>query len=207
MITRDITEQKSAEAALAAQARVDPLTSLLNRRGFEERLREALARAARSNQTLALFYLDLDGFKQINDRYGHAGGDRVLVEVARRLKAALRVTDTVSRLGGDEFTVILEGAGTVDQVEDLARRVVDALRAPHAQTVGQAVATPSVGVALWRRGEDADELCTRADAAMYDAKAAGKSRFVLDTVDAAGSSKMALDATQHATAYTARLGS
>ena len=193
LITRDITEHKVAEAALAAQARVDSLTALLNRRGFEERLREALARAARSTQTLALFYLDLDGFKQINDRYGHAAGDRVLVEVARRLQAALRVTDTVSRLGGDEFTVILEGAGTVDQVQDLAQRVVDVLRAPHASTVGQAVATPSIGVALWRRGEEADALCARADAAMYAAKSAGKSRFVLD-LEVAGAVRTAPDA-------------
>ena len=205
LITRDITEHKSAEAALAAQARVDPLTALLNRRGFEERLREALARAARSTQTLALFYLDLDGFKQINDRYGHAGGDRVLVEVARRLQAALRVTDTVSRLGGDEFTVILEGAGTVDQVQDLAQRVVDVLRAPHAASVGQALATPSIGVALWRRGEDADALCARADAAMYAAKSAGKSRFVLDG-EAAGAPRTAPDAAMETTGWSRWFG-
>jgi GGDEF domain-containing protein len=128
LITRDVTEKKSAQEALAALARCDGLTKLSNRRHFEEVLDAARARAIRGGETMALMYIDLDGFKAINDTLGHAAGDAVLVEVARRLKAAVRETDTVARLGGDEFVVLTERAGSVQDVLDLCARIVGALR-------------------------------------------------------------------------------
>jgi diguanylate cyclase (GGDEF)-like protein/PAS domain S-box-containing protein len=178
LITRDITSRKDAEKALATLARVDELTSLLNRRGFEEKLGEAMARARRDQQTLALLYLDLDGFKGINDSFGHAAGDAVLEGVARRLVAAVRETDAACRLGGDEFAVILEAAGTLQDVNDLCARVLASLREPHRWEDHELISTPSIGVALLQPGETADSLRERADAAMYEAKAAGKARVV-----------------------------
>ena len=179
LITRDITERKAAEAQLASLARIDALTQLPNRRHFDERLREALLRAGRSGATLALLFIDLDGFKRINDTLGHAVGDRLLVEVGARLRGCVRDSDTVCRLGGDEFTVILEGAGSERQVRELCGRIVHGLSAAHLLGGEPVVATPSIGVAVALPGEAPDALCERADAAMYAAKRAGKARFCL----------------------------
>lgn len=179
LITRDVTEKKAAEAALATLARSDGLTGLSNRRHFEEVLEQALARAARSGDTLALMYLDLDGFKAVNDSFGHAAGDAVLVEVARRLRSIVRVTDTVGRLGGDEFAVLAESAGSLQDVQELGRRLVDVLREAHEVSQKKVGVTPSVGVALFDGKERSQSLCERADAAMYRAKTTGKSRYVL----------------------------
>lgn len=182
LITRDVTDQRAAEEALAALARSDSLTLLSNRRHFEEMLAAAHARALRNRETLALMYIDLDGFKAINDTLGHAAGDAVLVDVARRLKAVVRTTDTVGRLGGDEFVVLAERAGSLQDVRDLSARIVEALRAPHDLSGQKAVATPSVGVAIFDALETPAALCERADAAMYLAKSSGKSRYVLADV-------------------------
>jgi diguanylate cyclase (GGDEF)-like protein len=179
LITRDVTDKKSAEEALAALARCDALTKLSNRRHFEEVLDAARARAIRCGETMALMYIDLDGFKAINDTLGHAAGDAVLVEVARRLKAAVRETDTVGRLGGDEFVVLTERAGSLQDVRDLSERVVDALRESHELSGHRAFATPSVGVAVFDSIEPASTLCERADTAMYLAKSTGKSKYVM----------------------------
>lgn len=183
LISRDVTEKKANEAALAALGRVDSLTSLANRRGFEEKLADAMRRGERAvrrdgdSGRLALLYVDLDGFKAINDRLGHEAGDAVLVEVARRLQAAVRATDVVARLGGDEFAVIAEHAGADPDVERVARRVLDLLSAPHPVGDAGAVATPSIGIAFHRPGEAPETFRARADAAMYEAKASGKARF------------------------------
>lgn len=182
LITRDVTDQRAAAETLAALARCDALTQLSNRRHFEEVLAAAHARALRNRETLALMYIDLDGFKAINDTLGHAAGDAVLVEVARRLKAAVRTTDTLGRLGGDEFVVLAESAGSLQDVRELGARIVEVLRAPHDLAGQQVIATPSVGVAIFDETEAPAALCGRADAAMYVAKSSGKSRYVLADV-------------------------
>ncbi len=173
-----VDELRRSREALAHQAYHDPLTGLANRARFDERLERALAgpRAA----DVAILMVDLDDFKLVNDRLGHAAGDRVLVAVAERLLDATRGCDTVARLGGDEFTVLLENVGTTADAEVAARRIVQSLAAPFdvdgvAARVGASVgiARPGPGVA------DAPSMLRRADAAMYHVKARGKGGFTL----------------------------
>ena len=176
----DITALKQQQRVLAEQARHDSLTGLPNRRAFGERLQQAMSRARRQPQTLAVLYVDLDGFKSVNDLHGHAVGDQLLVEVGRRLDACVRLTDCVCRLSGDEFTVILEGAGHPDEVQRIGNRILERLSLPH-QLDGQAVVvTPSIGGTLFIVGDNASTLCQRADETMYEAKRAGKARFILN---------------------------
>lgn len=175
----DISILKAQQRELAEQARHDSLTGLPNRRAFAERLDQAMARARRHPQTLAVLFVDLDGFKAVNDRHGHAGGDMVLVEVARRLLDCVRLTDCVCRLAGDEFTVILEGAGHPGEVIRICRRILDRLNQPHDLMGHEAIVSPSIGAAVCESGETAHVLCERADTAMYAAKHAGKAGFVL----------------------------
>jgi len=184
LITRDITEQRDAAHQLEQQARqlaelarVDTLTGLPNRRHFEEHLRQATERAARSAAPLALMFIDLDGFKQVNDNLGHEAGDALLMAVAERLTYAVRRVDFVARLGGDEFVVVLEAAGEVADRAAQCERVIAALSAPHVLAGRRVQATPSIGIAVWRAGEALDSLRQRADAAMYAAKRAGKGRW------------------------------
>ena len=183
LITRDVTERKLAERQLLELARVDGLTGLLNRRAFEEILQQARTRALRTARPLALMYIDLDGFKSINDSHGHAAGDRVLVEVAKRLRGLLREADHVARLGGDEFAVLLEDAGRLPDIQEIAGHIVAALGRPHTLENPAAalncIATPSVGVALFDGAETPAALAARADAAMYRAKASGRARYVI----------------------------
>ncbi|MCH8178330.1 MAG: diguanylate cyclase [Proteobacteria bacterium] len=178
-VFNDISTLKAQQRELADQARRDSLTGLPNRRVFAERLRQAMSRARRHPQTLAVMYVDLDGFKAINDRLGHAAGDRLLIEVANRLEACVRTTDCVCRLAGDEFTIILEGAGHPEEVCRIAQRILDQLGAPC--PIGEHTVQPaaSLGAALFDVHEGLEVLCQRADAAMYEAKHGGKGRFVL----------------------------
>lgn len=180
----DISQLKAQQRELAQQARRDSLTGLPNRREFGDRLRLAMARARRQPQTLALMYVDLDGFKAINDQLGHAAGDHLLVEVGRRMEECVRTTDCVCRLSGDEFTVILEGAGHPDEVKRIASRIVERLAQPCQIDAHTVQARASLGAAMWTEDEDMDAFCQRADTAMYAAKHAGKGRFVLDTASA-----------------------
>ena len=175
-----ISRLKAQQRELTEHARRDSLTGLPNRREFSERLHQAMARARRLPQTLALMYVDLDGFKAINDQLGHATGDRLLVEVARRMEECVRTTDCVCRLSGDEFTVILEGAGLPEEVGRIAQRIIDRLAQPCEFDGHTVLARASLGAALFHPEEDMDTLCQRADTAMYAAKHAGKGRFVLD---------------------------
>ncbi len=175
----DISVLKAHQRELAEQARNDSLTGLPNRRAFGEQLNQAMARARRGTRALAVLFIDLDGFKAVNDQHGHAAGDELLIGVARRLQDCVRLTDTVCRLAGDEFTVILEGAGLPDEVAIVCGRILERLRLPHQINGHALVAGPSIGAASFEAGDTADTLCDRADSAMYTAKKAGKSRYVL----------------------------
>lgn len=183
--TIDITALKDAEAKLARQATHDPLTNLPNRRLLFDRLGGALARLARHPGTIAVLFLDLDGFKPVNDELGHDAGDELLEVVARRLDDATRDEDTVARFGGDEFVVVLEGVAGRGHAATVATKIIQAIGAPAALAGGPAEVQASVGIALSAdAGDDPDTLLHDADAAMYLAKEAGgaRYRFFDDTV-------------------------
>ena len=164
-----------ANEQLRMLAMHDPLTGLPNRNSLNERLSDALTRAARSHDPVALLFIDLDGFKRVNDEFGHAAGDEVLREVARRLPQALRATDMVARFGGDEFVVLLDTEVRDDTPERICQRIFDLLEAPIVFTQGQASIGASIGVAVHPPlPNQPHELLKRADAAMYLAKQAGR---------------------------------
>lgn len=179
----DISERKQIEAGREHEARHDPLTGLPNRRALFEILPQALARADRNGTALVLFFLDLDGFKEVNDAWGHEAGDQVLQEVAARLTRGRRKVDTVARLAGDEFTVVLEAldpAGRQSALE-VAEKLLASLCQPC--SIGEATAqiSASIGIAFHLPGVamSADELLKIADTAMYEAKRTGKSRICI----------------------------
>ena len=177
---RDVTERKAFEAQLTHQAFHDTVTGLANRALFVERVRDAIARARRTDGSLAVVFVDLDDFKTINDSLGHAAGDEVLIEVARRLDGAVRGADAAARFGGDEFAVLLEGAGS-QAAADAAQRILDALSAP-VDAVERVVglrASVGISVALTNDDRTAEELLRDADAAMYVAKRDGKGGYRL----------------------------
>jgi diguanylate cyclase (GGDEF)-like protein/PAS domain S-box-containing protein len=173
VVNRDVTAQRQEEH----RAMHDPLTQLPNRRMLDRSLFDAFARACRTGKTIGALFVDLDGFKPINDTYGHAAGDEVLCAVAQRLHHVLRSRDTAGRLGGDEFLVILEEAGDETNVEAVATRVWQALAAPITLSDGQVVTAPaSIGVAFTQHPDEletsAQALLEAADHAMYAAKRA-----------------------------------
>lgn len=175
----DITERKQMEALREKEARFDALTGLLNRRGFFEAIPQAISRANRNEKSLALLFIDLDGFKAVNDTLDHEAGDALLKEVASRLLRTLRETDVVARLGGDEFVVLLEGLSPDSaEVFPCADKLLSVTRQPfviHGETV---CISASIGVALHLPGEKStpDILLKMADQAMYKAKRAGKNQ-------------------------------
>jgi diguanylate cyclase (GGDEF)-like protein/PAS domain S-box-containing protein len=170
---RDVTERRALEEQLRHQAFHDVLTGLANRSLFLDRLGHALARAVRGARPTAVLYLDLDDFKAVNDRLGHAEGDRLLVAVGERLRSATRAGDTVARLGGDEFAVIVEETEP-SEADAAARRILETLASPFILAGREVVARASVGIAIQTADEgDADELLRRADIAMYAAKGRG----------------------------------
>jgi diguanylate cyclase (GGDEF)-like protein/PAS domain S-box-containing protein len=167
----DITRRKQVEAQLNDLAHYDALTGLPNRRLFTNLLPKALARAGRSNRMVALLFLDLDRFKRINDTLGHACADLLLKAFGAKLLGCVRTTDTVSRLGGDEFTIILEDLPCSDEAMLVARRILDALAVPFTIEGREVFVASSIGIALFPSdGQDADSLMVNADAAMYAAK-------------------------------------
>ena len=179
-LTFDVTELHETQRQLELLARVDSLTGLPNRRQFDETLRGAMLRTRRTMRPLAVMFLDIDHFKAINDSLGHAAGDAVLCEVARRLGRCVRTTDLVARLAGDEFVLVLEGVDGVLELGRVADKVVACVR-PRIEFEGQALAvTVSLGVTIYRGGEpSASDLLALADAALYQAKQQGRNRFSL----------------------------
>jgi diguanylate cyclase (GGDEF)-like protein/PAS domain S-box-containing protein len=179
-LSSDITQLKENEEKLVRMAYFDALTGLPNRRLLTDRLGQTLARAQRKESLLAICYLDLDGFKPVNDTWGHAVGDRVLVEAARRLSAAVRGGDTVSRLGGDEFVVLLADLVNFDECEAVIRRLLTAMATPFVLPAGEGHLSASIGVTLYPVDDaDPDMLIRHADHAMYVAKQAGRNQFHL----------------------------
>jgi diguanylate cyclase (GGDEF)-like protein len=171
-------ERKRAEAALAQQALHDPLTALPNRALFLDRLRGALDRSRRTSSPVVVLFLDVDGFKQINDTLGHGAGDRLLTELAERFRAMLRPMDTVARFGGDEFTFLFEGLESEQEAALVARRVTQSAGLPVTLAGQQRTVSISIGVYIATDPEEEiDDVLRQADTAMYRAKESGGDRF------------------------------
>ena len=174
-VVSDITRQKLEEKRLTELARVDPLTGLINRAGFELRVAEAMKRCSTTGALMALMYLDIDRFKQINDRYGHHTGDALLRAFAGRLSQTLRSTDTVARLGGDEFTVIMEGLPRPEVASTVAAKIVQAMSMPFFIEQQAINVTTSLGLAFYQGdATTAEALVQQADVMLYQAKGAGR---------------------------------
>jgi two-component system, chemotaxis family, CheB/CheR fusion protein len=185
----DISALKASQRQLEQLASRDALTGLLNRRVFHGRLEEELQRERRWPRGLALLFIDLDSFKEVNDRCGHDVGDQLLKVVSQRLLAATRVTDSVFRLGGDEFTVILPSSKMPEDAIAVADRILDALRAPLSGDERVKPAGASIGIAFYPQdGIDAEALIKAADVAMFRAKRNGRNRYAFcDSHDAPAS--------------------
>ena len=173
-------QQREAENNLIALTRTDTLTGLHNRRMFEETMVSALARARRNQQQLALAYLDIDHFKHVNDTYGHGTGDQVLVEFARRLALAVRATDTVARLAGDEFVVIFENLADDIEVSELANKILSSIQPAFVLGELSFAITTSIGIATNANGSASiGELMEASDNALYEAKRGGRNGYSL----------------------------
>jgi diguanylate cyclase (GGDEF)-like protein/PAS domain S-box-containing protein len=177
-VGRDITEIALARERISSLAYSDPLTGLANRTSLGPSLEQAVQRARRRNSKLALVFVDLDGFKQINDLYGHDAGDALLIELAGRLRANLRASDLVARLGGDEFLVVVEEVQEAAPIETVARKLLGEVVRPYALPGGEARVTASIGISVFPDdASDAPALMKHADTAMYAAKQAGKNTY------------------------------
>jgi diguanylate cyclase (GGDEF)-like protein/PAS domain S-box-containing protein len=174
----DLTEQKRNEALIWRQANYDPLTDLPNRNLFYDRLQQKLKSTRREDHRLALLFIDLDHFKEVNDTLGHQYGDQLLVQVARRISACIREADTLARLGGDEFTAILGGLGEASRIEGVAQQIIEAVGHPYQLGTEVAQVSASIGITLYPSdATDVETLIKNADQAMYAAKAQGRNRF------------------------------
>jgi diguanylate cyclase (GGDEF)-like protein len=172
--------RKRAEELLLHQAMHDSLTGLPNRVLFFDRLDHAIRRLQRAHAPLAVLFLDFDGFKSVNDRFGHAGGDEVLRRAADRVAAALRAEDTVARFGGDELVVLSEHVAGAEGSALIAERILEQLRSPILLDGEQLTLSASIGICVAPvEGATRDALLDTADAAMYRAKAAGPGRYVI----------------------------
>jgi diguanylate cyclase (GGDEF)-like protein/PAS domain S-box-containing protein len=187
-LVTDVTRERASAERIWHQANFDELTGLPNRHMFRDRLQHDMLKADRGGGFLALLFIDLDHFKEVNDRLGHAIGDALLAEATRRVKACVRASDTLARLGGDEFTVILSGLQLAADVDRIAQAIVDALARPF-QLAGEggeveAEVSASVGIALYPADARAlPALLSRADQAMYASKNAGRNRYSYFTPD------------------------
>ena len=189
-LIRDVTDRKEAEAQIEYQAYHDAVTGLANRRLFHEHLALAVALAQRRDALVGVLFLDLDHFKVINDSLGHTVGDELLREVGRRLKAAVRDGDTVARVGGDEFTIVLQDLPRRDAVGVVAAKVLRTIAEPLDVNGHRLYVTASIGITLFPDdGEDAESLLRNADSAMYRAKDAGRNNYQLATRELSRSSQ------------------
>jgi diguanylate cyclase (GGDEF)-like protein/PAS domain S-box-containing protein len=180
-LIHDITELKEVESKLSQLVRFDTLTLLPNRYCFNERLADAIARSERTRAQLALMFLDVDHFKAINDTHGHEAGDEVLKEFSRRVSDSVRSTDTVARLAGDEFVVILEGLRDTGETHVVARKILASLERPFQVGEHRITVSTSIGIANRVPGlVDAGELLRQADKALYVAKREGRNRYHVD---------------------------
>jgi diguanylate cyclase (GGDEF)-like protein len=193
--SRHAAERERDKARLEYLSQFDPLTGLPNRVLFRDRLNQALARAAREERSVTLLHLDLDNFNVVNDEIGHEVGDLILIEAAARISSVVRDADTVAHIGGDEFTVLLEGDGAVDGAERVASEILAALARPHQAADLRLYVTASIGVAVYPLdGDDADELARSADQAMNAAKRDGRNtcRFFTTELRNNSSDRLAL---------------
>ena len=174
---RDSTERSRLEAQLAHQALHDPLTGLANQTLFRDRMEHALERLERVESHLAVLFLDVDNFKIVNDTLGHSAGDQLLTGVADRLAGCVRHPDTVARMGGDEFAILIDDAVSGEAVMAVAKRLLRAFEQPFPVDTAQISATISIGIACARQGMTNDQLLRNADLAMYAAKRTGKAQF------------------------------
>jgi diguanylate cyclase (GGDEF)-like protein/PAS domain S-box-containing protein len=178
-ITREINEMRQTEAALQHLATHDTLTDLPNRFLMTDRLSQLLARARRSDSAFAVLFMDIDRFKDFNDSHGHEFGDLLLRAIAQRLRESVRQSDTVARIGGDEFVVILETVRQVEDVDAVAHKILAALARPFTLQRQRVRATVSIGGSFFPdNGQDGETLVRAADYAMYLAKRDGGNRYV-----------------------------
>ncbi|MDC9724798.1 MAG: EAL domain-containing protein [Gammaproteobacteria bacterium] len=174
----DITEKKAAETLALKRANYDDLTGLPNRNMFNDRLAQEIKKSNRTNKPLAIFFLDLDKFKEVNDTFGHQVGDNLLIDAAKRITDCVREADTVSRLGGDEFTVILADLDDVHSIERIANNIIDSLSLPFQLDENIAYVSASIGITLYPNdAQDVSDLLKNADQAMYMAKDSGRGCF------------------------------
>ncbi len=177
-ILRDISERKENEERIRKLAHHDPLTGLPNRNLLNDRMNHALARMRRNSGRMAILYVDLDKFKPINDTLGHEAGDLVLREVARRLESCVRSSDTVARVGGDEFVVMVEDVQRPSEARQVARKILDVLAEPVTYQGHECAVGASIGAAMFPDdGTTIDEVCRAADVAMYRVKHGGRNGF------------------------------
>jgi diguanylate cyclase (GGDEF)-like protein/PAS domain S-box-containing protein len=177
-VGRDVTDVALARERIASLAYSDPLTGLANRASLVPSLDQAVQRARRRNAKLAVVFLDLDGFKQINDLYGHDAGDGLLVDLAGRLRQHLRASDLIARLGGDEFLVVLEEVADLAPVETVAKKLLAEAERPYSIGGRPATVTASIGISVFPDdAADTGALMKHADTAMYSAKQAGKNTY------------------------------
>ena len=183
-LEHSIARLTELQEQLSHQAFHDSLTDLANRALFSDRIEHALLRRTRSNKPIAVLFIDLDDFKNVNDTLGHSAGDQLLMGVAERLRGSLRRPDTAARLGGDEFAVLIEDIENLEEAEAVAERIFLALATPFAIAGQSLVVRCSIGIAISDDDHDtAGNLMSHADVAMYAAKSAGKQRVMIRATD------------------------